>query len=97
MKNKLALEALTVPEELTEVNMIGSKPFDQETIAGMKKGERVTLANGITLERSFDQKTYDEDLQVNGVIQFVRVVGPVGHRSLNSDLSLDGLKEWGIV
>ncbi len=93
-KNLRALEALTVPEELMEVNMIGTKPLD---LANMKKGERVTLSNGVTLERSFDQKNYNQDLICTGVIRFVRIVGPAGHKSLNSDLSMDGLKEWGII
>jgi len=89
MKNLRALEALTVPEELTEVNMIGTKPLDLKT---MKKGERVTLANGVTIERTFDQSDFQ-----GGFVPYVRVVGPKGHRNYHSDLSLLGLQEWGIL
>lgn len=95
MKNLTdGLKALTVPEEQNEISVVGTKPLD---IAGMKKGERVTLANGVTLERSFDQKMYNQALEVTGVLQFVRVVAPASHRSFQSDLSLEGLKEWGIL
>lgn len=30
-------------------------------------------------------------------IRFWKVVGPEGHPNLNSDLSEEGLKEWGII
>lgn len=93
IKNE-GLRALTVPEEQSEISIVGTKSFD---IGSMKKGERITLANGVTLERSFDQKTYDQNLKVTGAIQFVRVVGPADHKSLNSDLSIEGLKEWNIL
>lgn len=83
------LKALTTIDEQREVNMIGSKPLDLKT---MKKGERVTLANGVTLERSFDQSDFQ-----GGFVAYARVVGPEGHRSFHSDLSMDGLKEWGIL
>ncbi len=69
--------------------MIGSKPLD---IQGMKKGERVTLANGVTLERTFDQSDFQ-----GGFVPYVRVVGPEGHKNFHSDLSFEGLKDWGIL
>jgi hypothetical protein len=45
----------------------------------------------ITLKRTFN-------MTMNGVtFRFWRVIGPKGQRSLNSDLSIEGLKEWGII
>lgn len=92
IKNE-GLKFLAVPEEQAEMRVIGSDLID---LGAMKKGDRF-IVNGVTLERSFDQKTYDRNLNVTGAIQFVRVVGPEGHRSLGSDLSIEGLKEWGIL
>ncbi len=69
--------------------MIGTKPLN---IKNMKKGERVTLANGVILERSFDQSDFQ-----GGFVAYARIVGPERHRSFHSDLSMDGLKEWGIL
>jgi len=89
MKNLRALEALTTPDELTEVNMVGTKSFD---IASMKKGERMILANGVILERTFDQSDFQGDF-----VKYARVIGPAGHRNFHSDLSMDGLREWGII
>ena len=51
----------------------------------------------VKLKRTFNQKTYDNNLKPNGVIKFWRVVGPADHKNYQSDLSLDGLKEWGII
>ncbi len=30
-------------------------------------------------------------------VQFYRIIGPQGHPHLNSDMSMLGMKEWGIV
>ena len=30
-------------------------------------------------------------------LKFWRIVGPQNHANLNSDLSLQGLREWGII
>ncbi len=30
-------------------------------------------------------------------LKFWRVLGPATHRNLNSDLSLAGLKQWGVI
>jgi hypothetical protein len=51
----------------------------------------------VTLKRTFNQKTYDKDLKPTGAIKFWRVIGPASHKNYQSDLSLDGLREWGIV
>lgn len=51
----------------------------------------------VRLKRTFNQKTYDGNLKQTGVIKFWRVVGPVTHKNYQSDLSVDGLKEWGII
>ena len=47
--------------------------------------ERVTLKR--TFNMSFDGVTY----------KYWRVTGPANHPNLNSDLSLLGLREWGII
>lgn len=46
----------------------------------------------VILRRSFNQKNLDGSL-----IKYWRVVGPKTHRNYESDLSLEGLKEWGII
>ena len=30
-------------------------------------------------------------------MKFWRVIGPQGHPNLNSDLSVEGLKDWGVI
>lgn len=48
----------------------------------------------VRLRRTFD-------MAFDGVtLRFWRVLGPVGHpnvRAVDSDLSLEGLREWGII
>jgi hypothetical protein len=34
---------------------------------------------------------------MQGDMQFYRIMGPVGHPHLNSDMSMLGMKEWGII
>ena len=46
----------------------------------------------VILRRTFNQSDFN-----GGFIRYWRVVGPQNHKNLNSDLSLDGLKEWGII
>ena len=45
----------------------------------------------VILERTFNM-TYE-----GRTLKFWRIVGPIEHPSLNSDLSLEGLREWGII
>lgn len=49
----------------------------------------------VILRRTFNQ-SYDGP---NGlvVLKFWRVIGPANHKNLNSDLSVLGLKDWGII
>ena len=59
---------------------------------------RAPMENGtVILKRTFNQKMYDQDLRVVGIIKFWRIVGPVSHPNYHSDLSLEGLKDWGII
>lgn len=51
----------------------------------------------VRLKRTFNQKTYNQALECTGVVRFWRVVGPQGHPSLNSDLSVEGLREWRLI
>lgn len=46
----------------------------------------------VILRRTFNQSDFK-----GGLIKFWRVIGPVSHPSLNSDLSLEGLKTWGLI
>lgn len=46
----------------------------------------------IRLKRTFNQK-----LPNGGVIKYWRVIGPSTHPNYMSDLSIMGLKEWGII
>lgn len=51
------------------------------------------MENGtVILRRSFNQ----DDFQ-GGMIKYWRVIGPATHRNYQSDLSLEGLKQWGII
>jgi len=46
----------------------------------------------VILKRTFNQSDFQ-----GGWIKFWRVVGPANHPSLNSDISVEKLKEWGLV
>lgn len=46
----------------------------------------------VILKRTFNQKWPD-----GNVTKYWRIMGPKGHRNYQSDLSLEGLKEWGII
>lgn len=85
MENKQlsnGLRALTVEAELVEV-------------LAVLNGKGATMT--VILKRTFNQKTYDSNLQPNGVIRFWRVMGPLTHPNVGSDLSIGGLKQWGII
>ena len=59
--------------------------------------ELAPLRQRAILKRTFNQKIYNESLEVVGIIKFWRVIGPASHRSYQSDLSLEGLRDWGIM
>lgn len=46
----------------------------------------------VKLRRTFNQSDFK-----GGYVKYWRVVGPAEHRNYESDLSLEGLKEWGII
>jgi hypothetical protein len=50
----------------------------------------------VKLKRTFNQKTYNQDLQPTGIVKYWRVMSP-WHKNYQSDLSLDGLREWRII
>lgn len=59
----------------------------------MDKTRRAPLENGtVILKRTFNQPDFQ-----GGLIKFWRVVGPSNHPSLNSDISLEKLKEWRLL
>lgn len=50
-------------------------------------------ANGtVILKRTFNQKWPD-----GTVTRYWRIIAPASHRNINSDLSVEGLKEWGVI
>ena len=51
----------------------------------------------VILKRTFNQKIVDQNLNVIGEERYWRVMGPKVHKNYHSDLSLDGLKQWGII
>ena len=54
---------------------------------------KAPLENGtVILRRTFNQSDFN-----GGFIRYWRVIGPQNHKNLNSDLSLEGLREWKII
>lgn len=53
--------------------------------------------NTVILKRTFDQATYDQFLRPTGLIKFWRVMSPKSHPNCGSDLSIQGLRQWGII
>lgn len=49
----------------------------------------------VILKRTFNQAYDGPDGRV--VLKFWRVIGPANHKNLNSDLSILGLEDWGII
>lgn len=43
------------------------------------------------------KRTYNQPLGDGTCIKFWRVIGPSNHPNLNSDLSIAGLLEWGVI
>jgi hypothetical protein len=43
------------------------------------------------------KRTFNQPIGNGEVLKFWRIVGPIGHPNLNSDLSIEGMKEWGII
>ena len=68
----------------------GGNTMDSLTMKAPKDNSTVLL------KRTFDQKTYDKNFQTVGVIKFWRVMSK-GHKNYGSDLSVAGLREWGII
>jgi len=88
-----ALKALTTEEELWEVMMIGTtvKPEVGQKLEDVQL-KRTFNDAPVLLRRTFNQSDFQ-----GGYIKFWRIIGPLSHPNLNSDLSLQGLKEWGIL
>lgn len=43
------------------------------------------------------KRTFNQDMGDGTSLKFWRVVGPLNHANYGSDLSFEGLKEWGII
>lgn len=46
----------------------------------------------VKLKRTFNQKVLD-----GSTIRYWRIIGPACHPNLNSDLSIQGLKDWRVI
>lgn len=67
--------------------------FEFLTVPAEQQEVRIACgAPAVRLERSFNQTWPD-----GSTTKYWRVVGPVSHPNYMSDLSIEGLKEWGIV
>jgi hypothetical protein len=85
LNNKVRLEALLVPEEVSEVKAVLSGPRTES------KGPSMPIGR-VLLKRTFNQSDFE-----GGMVRYWRVVGPVGHANYMSDLSVEGLRDWGII
>ena len=79
--NNPALASLTTWDEQRELEAVGLIIARKKAIVAQN---RVLVAK---LKRTYTMMGF----------RYWRVVGPVNHPSLNSDLSELGLKEWGII
>ena len=88
------LRALTTSKERQELRMLGTTEAMAKVDNWLRTSQTgdILEVNGVTLRRSFDQRFPGVPL-----LRFARVIAPATHRSINSDLSLEGLKEWGII
>jgi hypothetical protein len=80
-----ALNALSVEAELRELDAVfgPKKPISVRSKAIPDKV--------VKLKRTFN-------MTMDGVtLKFWRVIGPATHRNYMSDLSIKGLKDWGII
>lgn len=63
-----------------------------EELAEIQVVQRELVQGVVKLRRTFNQAT------LNGAsVRFWRVVGPASHPNFNSDLSIAGLRDWGII
>ncbi len=46
----------------------------------------------VLLKRTFNQKGLNGE-----VYKYWRIIGPANHKNYQSDLSIEGLKEWGVI
>lgn len=85
--NNPGLLALTVPEEQQELAAVATSV---STINGKAS---ISSFKGRTLLK----RTFNQSFPGIRPLRFWRVIGPASHPNLNSDLSIQGLKEWGII
>jgi len=92
--NNPRLRALTTSKERQEIRAIGTASNSARVEAWLNTSQTgdILEVNGVTLRRSFDQKFPGEP-----ILRFARVIAPATHRNYESDLSPEGLKEWGII
>lgn len=84
MLNNRGLAFLTTPDEKKELSVTGIKILSPESIAAQNR----TYPKGtVKLKRTFTMLGF----------KFWRVIAPDYHANYQSDLSLEGLKEWGII
>jgi len=80
-------QAFAVLSHESEINELRGVP----AVSGQGKANSVRLARSykgsVRLKRTFTQSG----------VKFWRVVGPVDHPNYHSDLSVEGLREWGVI
>lgn len=84
MLNPKGLAALSVKDELKELEVVFGKKIESKAIVSANKAYPVGV---VKLKRTFTMGQY----------KFWRVIAPASHPNYHSDLSLDGLREWGIL
>jgi hypothetical protein len=84
MLNSKALAGLSVEQELKELEAVFGKTLPRKAISDQSKAYPKGV---VKLKRSFNMGPY----------KFWRVIAPASHPNYQSDLSVDGLKEWGIL
>lgn len=83
--NNPGLIALTVPEERLEIYHAAASKI-------MSEASNLTFKGQVRLKRTFTQA-------FPGIrpLRFWRVISPAAHPNYGSDLSVQGLRQWGII
>lgn len=85
--NNKGLRALTTSKERQELKAVGTT-----ATMGADSSQMPGKASSLRLKRTFNQKWPD-----GSITKYWRVIGPLNCPSLNSDLSLEGLKDWNLI
>lgn len=84
MLNKNGIGVLTTSDELKEIEAVFGKKIEARAITASNKAYPKGV---VKLKRTFTM----------GMYKFWRVIEPKNHPNYQSDLSIEGMKEWGIL